>query len=84
MRYTRRLERGLHEDASLAQLHKNMGDYLYRGAQYDDALDAYTRAIKLRHCSGDALVCPTYSRMFGPSTSSIAMYGVRTARPSRA
>ena len=47
------VERGLHEDASLAQLHKNMGDYLYRGAQYDDALDAYTRAIKLNPSLGD-------------------------------
>ena len=47
------IERGLHEDASLAQLHKNMGDYLYRGAQYDDALDAYTRSIKLNPSLGD-------------------------------
>ncbi|HEX8850580.1 MAG TPA: DUF4388 domain-containing protein [Gemmatimonadaceae bacterium] len=47
------VERGLHEDASLAQLHKNMGDYLYRNAQYDEALDAYSRAIKLNPALGD-------------------------------
>ena len=47
------VERGLHEDVSLPQLHKNMGDYLYRGAQYDDALDAFTRAIKLNPSLGD-------------------------------
>jgi tetratricopeptide (TPR) repeat protein len=46
-------ERGLHEDASLPQLHKNVGDYLYRNAQYDEALDAYTRAIKLNPSLGD-------------------------------
>lgn len=46
-------ERGLHEDASLPQLHKNVGDYLYRSAQYDEALDAYTRAIKLNPSLGD-------------------------------
>ena len=47
------VERGLHEDASLAQLHKNMGDSLYRAAQYDDALDAYMRAIKVNPSLGD-------------------------------
>ena len=39
-------ERGLHEDAALAQLHKNVGDHYYRAAQYDDALEAYLRATK--------------------------------------
>ncbi|NUR20560.1 MAG: tetratricopeptide repeat protein, partial [Gemmatimonadaceae bacterium] len=47
------VERGLHEDASLAQLHKNMGDYQYRNAQYDEALDAYSRAVKLNPALGD-------------------------------
>jgi tetratricopeptide (TPR) repeat protein len=47
------VERGLHEDSSLAQLHKNMGDYLYRNAQYDEALDAYSRATKINPALGD-------------------------------
>jgi Flp pilus assembly protein TadD len=47
------VERGLHEDASLPQLHKNMGDYLYRNAQYDEALDAYQRAVKVNPALGD-------------------------------
>ncbi|HWE43471.1 MAG TPA: DUF4388 domain-containing protein [Gemmatimonadaceae bacterium] len=46
-------ERGLHEDASVPQLHKNVGDYLYRNAQYDEALDSYTRAVKLNPSLGD-------------------------------
>ena len=37
-------ERGVHEDAGLAQLHKNLGDLHYRAGRYDDALEAYLRA----------------------------------------
>ena len=32
----------MHEDAGLAQLHKNLGDLHYRAARYDDALEAYS------------------------------------------
>ncbi|HEY4132503.1 MAG TPA: DUF4388 domain-containing protein [Gemmatimonadaceae bacterium] len=39
-------EHGLHEDAALAQLHKNLGDLHYRGARYDEAIEAYLRATK--------------------------------------
>ncbi|HEX5438740.1 MAG TPA: DUF4388 domain-containing protein [Gemmatimonadaceae bacterium] len=46
-------EHGLHEDGRLAQLHKNLGDCLYRAARYDDALEAYQRAIKLDPALGD-------------------------------
>ena len=38
---------GLAEDAGLAQLHKNLGDCHYRAGQYDRALEAYERAIRL-------------------------------------
>ena len=40
------IERGLHEDAALPQLHKNAGDHFYRAAQHDEALEAYHRAVK--------------------------------------
>ena len=46
-------ERGIQEDASLAQLYKNTGDYRYRATQYDDALDAYQRAVKLNPSLGE-------------------------------
>jgi tetratricopeptide (TPR) repeat protein len=46
------IERGLQEDAGLAQLHKNAGDYAYRGAHYDDALDAYHRATRANPALG--------------------------------
>jgi tetratricopeptide (TPR) repeat protein len=46
-------ERGLHEDGALPQLHKNFGDALYRAGRYDDALEAYQRAIKLNPALGD-------------------------------
>ena len=45
-------ERGVHEDSGLAQLHKNIGDYHYRTGQYDDALEAYQRAIKINPSLG--------------------------------
>lgn len=46
-------ERGVQEDAGIAQLYKNMGDYRYRATQYDDALDAYQRAVKLNPSLGE-------------------------------
>jgi tetratricopeptide (TPR) repeat protein len=41
-------KRGLAEDASLPQLHKNAGDQYYRGGRYDEALQAFQRAVDLR------------------------------------
>jgi tetratricopeptide (TPR) repeat protein len=46
-------ERGLHEDGSLPQLHKNLGDALYAAGRYDEALEAYQRAVKLNPALGD-------------------------------
>ena len=39
-------DRGIHEDPTLPQLHKNFGDLQYRATQYDDALESYLRATK--------------------------------------
>ncbi|HEX5831214.1 MAG TPA: tetratricopeptide repeat protein, partial [Gemmatimonadaceae bacterium] len=39
-------ERGLLADASLAQLHKNVGDLHYREGGYDEALESYQRAVR--------------------------------------
>ncbi|MBW7933324.1 MAG: tetratricopeptide repeat protein [Gemmatimonadaceae bacterium] len=39
-------ENGLHEDAGLPQLHKNLGDLFYKAGQLDDALESYQRAVK--------------------------------------
>jgi tetratricopeptide (TPR) repeat protein len=39
-------DHGLHEDASIAQLHKNLGDLHYRPGRYDEAFEAYSRAVK--------------------------------------
>jgi tetratricopeptide (TPR) repeat protein len=41
-------ERGALEDATLPQLHKNLGDTYYRSGRYDDALESYLRAVKHR------------------------------------
>ena len=46
-------ERGLQEDMSLPQLHKNLGDCHYRAARYDEALDCYLRATRLNPALGD-------------------------------
>jgi tetratricopeptide (TPR) repeat protein len=46
-------ERGLREDSSLPQLHKNLGDCLYQAARYDEASEAFQRAIKLDPALGD-------------------------------
>jgi tetratricopeptide (TPR) repeat protein len=45
-------ESGLHEDAGLPQLHKNLGDLHYRAGQLDDALEAYQRAVKFNERLG--------------------------------
>jgi tetratricopeptide (TPR) repeat protein len=44
---TAAVERGLHEDAGLAQLHKNAGDQHYRVGRYDEALECFARAVRL-------------------------------------
>src|SRR5687768_1260024 len=41
-------DRGAVEDATLPQLHKNLGDSYYRSGRYDDALESYLRAVKHR------------------------------------
>jgi tetratricopeptide (TPR) repeat protein len=46
-------EAGLHEDGALPQLYKNLGDCRYRATRYDEALEAYQRAIKLNPALGD-------------------------------
>ena len=46
-------EHGVLEDAGIAQLHKNLGDCQYRAARYDDALEAYQRAVKINPQLGD-------------------------------
>lgn len=43
----RTLEHALLEDANVAHLYKNLGDYLYRAQRYDEAFDAFTRVIRL-------------------------------------
>ena len=51
----RAAERGLREDGDppLAQLQKNHGDALYRAGRYDEALEAYERAMKADPELGD-------------------------------
>ena len=46
------IDRGLAEDAALPQLHKNAGDQAYRAGHYDEAFDAYRRAVKLNPSLG--------------------------------
>ncbi len=43
----------LADDPSVPQLSKNLGDILYRAAQYDGAWEAYHRAVKLHPDLGD-------------------------------
>ena len=40
-------ERGIQEDTSLPELHKNLGDLYYRGGRYDEAMESYQRATKI-------------------------------------
>lgn len=40
------VDRGLLEDAALPQLQKNAGDLAYRAGRYDEALEAYQRALR--------------------------------------
>ena len=40
------------EDAGVAQLHKNIGDAHYRVGLYDEAYDAYSRAVKFNETLG--------------------------------
>jgi tetratricopeptide (TPR) repeat protein len=37
----------------LPQLHKNLGDCLYRAGRYDEALEAYQRAVRANANLGD-------------------------------
>jgi tetratricopeptide (TPR) repeat protein len=47
------LRAALSEDPSVPQLSKNLGDLHYRGGRYDEAWDAYQRAVKLQPQLGD-------------------------------
>ncbi len=40
-------------DASIPQLHKNLGDYFYRLSRFEEALEHYQRAIKINPALGD-------------------------------
>jgi tetratricopeptide (TPR) repeat protein len=46
-RAARTLEHALLEDANVAHLYKNLGDYQYRAQRYDDALGSFTRVVRL-------------------------------------
>jgi tetratricopeptide (TPR) repeat protein len=50
---TTALERALTEDASVPQIHKNLGDVAYRTGRFEDALAAYQRAVKADPDLGD-------------------------------
>ena len=43
----RTIEHALLQDADCPHLHKNLGDYHYRAHRYDEAFEAYTRAVRL-------------------------------------
>ncbi len=45
-------ERGALEDSGIAQLHKNIGDGHYRRSHFDEAYDAYQRAVKFNDALG--------------------------------
>lgn len=41
-------DRGVQEDAGLPQLQKNLGDAHYRAGHFDDAFEAYQRAVRVQ------------------------------------
>jgi tetratricopeptide (TPR) repeat protein len=47
------LERAVAEDSGTPQVHKNIGDAHYRAGRYEDALEAYQRAVKADPELGD-------------------------------
>jgi tetratricopeptide (TPR) repeat protein len=47
------LHEALAEDFAVPQLSKNLGDLLYRSARYDDAWEAYQRAVRQQPSLGD-------------------------------
>ena len=47
------LQQAMSEEQPLPQVAKNLGDLLYRAARYDDAWEAYQRAIRLQPTLGD-------------------------------
>jgi tetratricopeptide (TPR) repeat protein len=48
----RALEHALLEDANVAHLHKNLGDYHYRVQRYDEACDDFLRVVRLAPSHG--------------------------------
>jgi tetratricopeptide (TPR) repeat protein len=46
-------EKGSYEDGELPQLYKNLGDYHYRERRYEQALESYSRVVKLNPELGD-------------------------------
>ena len=48
----RALEHALLEDANVPHLHKNLGDYHYRLQRYDEALEDFTRVVRLSELHG--------------------------------
>lgn len=47
------IENARRSEPSLPQLSKNLGDLAYRASRYDDAWEAYNRAVKLAPALGD-------------------------------
>ncbi|MBE0594341.1 MAG: tetratricopeptide repeat protein [Gemmatimonadales bacterium] len=47
------LHRAMSDEQPLPQVAKNLGDLLYRAARYEDAWEAYQRAIRLQPTLGD-------------------------------
>jgi tetratricopeptide (TPR) repeat protein len=47
------LRQALTDDLAVPQLSKNLGDLLYRSARYDDAWEAYQRAVRQQPSLGD-------------------------------
>ncbi len=49
----RSAEQGIQDDATLPQLHKNLGDVLYQLSRYEEAQEAYLQAVTLNPALGD-------------------------------